>query len=171
MSYCQSTTFFPNFHSKFEMPIYMKVVSLNKMDNFHKGRFWSVLVKFGERGKSSGRHSLTSMFKRGSTVSLTKGWLRVRTNLVKGFIRVHWRGFRGDDPGWPRFDQCSAGLTRLIRSLALMMLIKNLGRHNTPSSWGPTKWIRRGKASSNILCFGHLPQTSLPVQEYFYHKI
>jgi hypothetical protein len=24
------------------MPIYMKVVSLNKMDNFHKGRFWSV---------------------------------------------------------------------------------------------------------------------------------
>jgi hypothetical protein len=30
---------FTNFHSKFEMPIYMKVVSLNKMDNFHKGRF------------------------------------------------------------------------------------------------------------------------------------
>jgi hypothetical protein len=25
----------------------------------------------------------------------------------------------------------SAGLTRLIRSLALMMLIKNLGRHNS----------------------------------------
>jgi hypothetical protein len=24
------------------MPIYMKVVSLNKMDNFHKGRFLSV---------------------------------------------------------------------------------------------------------------------------------
>jgi hypothetical protein len=30
---------FANFPSKFEMPIYMKVVSLNKMDNFHKGRF------------------------------------------------------------------------------------------------------------------------------------
>jgi hypothetical protein len=30
------------FHSKFEMPIYMKVVSLNKLDNFHKGRFLSV---------------------------------------------------------------------------------------------------------------------------------
>jgi hypothetical protein len=37
--YCQSIEFFTNFHSKFEMPIYMKVVSLNKMDNFHKGRF------------------------------------------------------------------------------------------------------------------------------------
>jgi hypothetical protein len=30
------------FHSKFEMPIYMKVVSLDKLDNFHKGRFLSV---------------------------------------------------------------------------------------------------------------------------------
>jgi hypothetical protein len=37
--YCQSIKFFANFYSKFEMPIYMKVVSLNKMDNFHKGRF------------------------------------------------------------------------------------------------------------------------------------
>jgi hypothetical protein len=33
---------FTNFHPKFEMPIYMKVVSLNEMDNFHKGRFWTV---------------------------------------------------------------------------------------------------------------------------------
>jgi hypothetical protein len=30
------------FTSKFEMPIYMKVVSLNKLDNFYKGRFLSV---------------------------------------------------------------------------------------------------------------------------------
>jgi hypothetical protein len=37
--YCQSIKFFTNFYSKFEMPIYMKVVSLKKMDNFHKGRF------------------------------------------------------------------------------------------------------------------------------------
>jgi hypothetical protein len=37
--YCQSIKFFTNFHPKFEMSIYMKVVSLNKMDNFHKGRF------------------------------------------------------------------------------------------------------------------------------------
>jgi hypothetical protein len=37
--YWQLTKFFTLFHSKFEMPIYMKVVSLNKMDNFHKGRF------------------------------------------------------------------------------------------------------------------------------------
>jgi hypothetical protein len=27
--------FFTIFHSTFEMPFYMKVVSLNKMDNFH----------------------------------------------------------------------------------------------------------------------------------------
>jgi hypothetical protein len=31
--------FFMFFHPKFEMPIYMKVVPLNKLDNFHKGRF------------------------------------------------------------------------------------------------------------------------------------
>jgi hypothetical protein len=37
--YCQLTKFFTNFDSKLEMPIYMKVVSLNKLDNFHKGRF------------------------------------------------------------------------------------------------------------------------------------
>jgi hypothetical protein len=37
--YYQSIKFFANFHPKFEMPIYMKVVSLNKMDNFNKGRF------------------------------------------------------------------------------------------------------------------------------------
>jgi hypothetical protein len=70
------------------------------------------------------------MIKRGLTVPLTKGWPRVCVGLVKGFNRVHRQGFRGDDPGWPRFDRCSAGLTRLIRSLALIILIKNLGRHN-----------------------------------------
>jgi hypothetical protein len=37
--YCQLTKVFTNFHSKLEMLIYMKVVSLNKLDNFHKGRF------------------------------------------------------------------------------------------------------------------------------------
>jgi hypothetical protein len=37
--YWQLTKFFTNFQSKFEMPIYMKVVSLNKLDNFHFGRF------------------------------------------------------------------------------------------------------------------------------------
>jgi hypothetical protein len=37
--YCQLTKFFTLFRSKLEMPIYMKVVSLNKMDNLHKGRF------------------------------------------------------------------------------------------------------------------------------------
>jgi hypothetical protein len=30
------------FHSKFKMPIYMKVVSLNKLYNSHKHRFLSV---------------------------------------------------------------------------------------------------------------------------------
>jgi hypothetical protein len=33
------TTFFTNFHPKIEMSIYMKVVSLDKLDNFHIGRF------------------------------------------------------------------------------------------------------------------------------------
>jgi hypothetical protein len=40
--YCHLGKFFILFHSKFGMPIYMKVVSLNKLDNFHKGRFLSV---------------------------------------------------------------------------------------------------------------------------------
>jgi hypothetical protein len=31
--------FFTNFLSKFEMPIYVKVVSLDKLDNFHIGIF------------------------------------------------------------------------------------------------------------------------------------
>jgi hypothetical protein len=87
-------------------------------------------VNFGERGKSSGRHSLTSTVTPVLSVSLTKGPLRVCVGLVKGFIRVHWRGFRGDDPGSPRFDRCLTGLTRQIRSLALMTVIKNLGRHS-----------------------------------------
>jgi hypothetical protein len=34
--------FFPIFLSKFEMPFYMKVVSLNKTYNFPKGRILSV---------------------------------------------------------------------------------------------------------------------------------
>jgi hypothetical protein len=69
-------------------------------------------------------------------VSLAKGWLRVCVDLVKGSNRVHWRGFWGDGPGWPRFDRCLTGLTRLIRSLALMTVIKNLGRH-TPCAAPP----------------------------------
>jgi hypothetical protein len=37
----------------------MKVVSLNKIYNFPKGRILGVYVNFGERGKSSGRHLWT----------------------------------------------------------------------------------------------------------------
>jgi hypothetical protein len=51
-------------------------------------------VNFGERGKSSGRHSLTLTVKPVLTVSLAKGPLRMCVGLVKRFIRVHWRGFR-----------------------------------------------------------------------------
>jgi hypothetical protein len=40
--YCHLGKFFTFFHSKFKTPIYMKVVSLNKLDNFHEGRFLSV---------------------------------------------------------------------------------------------------------------------------------
>jgi hypothetical protein len=51
--------FFTTFPSKSAMPLYMKVVPLNKIYNFPKGRILSVQVKFGERGKSSGRHLWT----------------------------------------------------------------------------------------------------------------
>jgi hypothetical protein len=50
-------------------------------------------VKFGERGKSSGRHSSASGFKRGLTVSLTKGWPRGCVDLVKGVNRGCRLGF------------------------------------------------------------------------------
>jgi hypothetical protein len=69
------------------------------------------------------------MVKRVLTVYLTKGPLRVCVGLVKGFIGAHWRGLSGDDPGSPRFDRGLTSLTRLIRSLALMTILKNLGRH------------------------------------------
>jgi hypothetical protein len=62
------------FHSKFKMPIYMKVVSLNKLDNFNKGRFFSVQVNFGERSKSSEIHLWVLGFKWGLTKTLTMGW-------------------------------------------------------------------------------------------------
>jgi hypothetical protein len=53
---------------------------------------WSRAARL-ERGKSFGRHSPTSGFKRGLTVSLTKGWPQGCVDLVKGFNRVCWRGF------------------------------------------------------------------------------
>jgi hypothetical protein len=59
---------------KFEMPIYMKVVSLNKMDNFPKGRILSVWVNFGERVKSSDRQLWALGFSWDLTMSLTMGW-------------------------------------------------------------------------------------------------
>jgi hypothetical protein len=49
----------------------------------------------------------------------------VCVGLVKGFIGVRWRGFRV----MTLVDLGLTGLTRLIRSLALMTVIKNLGRH------------------------------------------
>jgi hypothetical protein len=103
-------------------------------------------VKFGERGKSSGRHSLTSTVKRGLTVSLTKGWLRVCVGLVKGFIGGSLAGFSGDDPGWPRFDRGLTGLTRLIRSLALTTVIKKLGRHRSLENLSAGGWLKRPPA-------------------------
>jgi hypothetical protein len=59
----QLTRFSTLFHPKLEMPSNMKVESLEKLDNFHMVRFWSVQVKFGERGKSSGGHSKTLGFR------------------------------------------------------------------------------------------------------------
>jgi hypothetical protein len=51
----------------------MKVVSLNKLDNFLKGRFLSVLVNFEERGKSSERHLGLLGLEWGLTKALTMG--------------------------------------------------------------------------------------------------
>jgi hypothetical protein len=98
--------FFKPFHSKFEMPFYMKVVSLIKMDNFHKGRILSVLVNFGERGKSSGRH-LWTLGGPGIWPSL---WPWVGPTSVftsqKGSLGEVSEFLRGDGPGWPWFDHC-----------------------------------------------------------------
>jgi hypothetical protein len=63
--YCQLIKIFTFFLSKFGMPLYMKVVSLKKLDNFHRGRFLSVSVNFGERGRSSRRHSGSIGFREG----------------------------------------------------------------------------------------------------------
>jgi hypothetical protein len=56
----------------------------------------------------------------------------VSVELIKNVISDCRLDFRGDDPGWPWLDQCQQCLTRLIRSLALMILIKNLGHHSLP---------------------------------------
>jgi hypothetical protein len=45
-------------------------------------------VKFGERGKSSRRHSSTSVLERGLTVSLAEGRPQGFVDLVKGSIGV-----------------------------------------------------------------------------------
>jgi hypothetical protein len=62
-----------HFHPKFEMPIYMKVVSLNKLTTFIKVDFLSVYVNFGERDKCSERHLGLLGFEWGLTNSLTMG--------------------------------------------------------------------------------------------------
>jgi hypothetical protein len=62
---------FHHFHSKFAMPPKSKVVPLEKLDNFYIGRFWSVYVNFGERGKSSGGCSRATGFDRGFDQALT----------------------------------------------------------------------------------------------------
>jgi hypothetical protein len=91
------TKFFTNFHSKLEMSIYMKVVSLNKPDNFHKGRLclgeiWRTRQKF-RRTFINIRVSVG--FGRVFDQGLTPGCV----DLVKGFNRDCRLGFRGDGPG------------------------------------------------------------------------
>jgi hypothetical protein len=65
-------------------------------------------VKFGERGKSSGRHSPTSVFKRGLTVSLTK--------VDHGFVETWSRGSIGFTGGvFELMTQVDLGLTSVGR--------------------------------------------------------
>jgi hypothetical protein len=115
---------FKPFHSKLEMPIYMKVVSLIKMDNFHKGRILSVWVNFGERGKSSGRHlwtlggqgvwpSLWPWVGPTSVFTSQKGWIGV----VSKFFEV--------------MAQVDRDLTTVDYFDRLLGLIKNLGHHKS----------------------------------------
>jgi hypothetical protein len=66
----------------------MKVVSLIKMDNFHKSRILSVSVNFGERGKSSGRHLWILGWQGGLTKSLTMGWPHKCVYYSKGVSRL-----------------------------------------------------------------------------------
>jgi hypothetical protein len=110
----------------------MKVVSLNKMDNFHKVDFevfrWNLENAAKVPDDIRWRHCASGVW----SCLVAKGWLLLCANLVKGFIRVLWRSFRGDDLGWPRFDRCLTGLTWLIGSLVLMTVIKNLGHHSLP---------------------------------------
>jgi hypothetical protein len=65
-------------------------------------------VKFGERGKSSGRHSLTLGFKRGLTVFLTKGGPQGCVDLVKGSIEFA-------DSVFEVMTQVDLGLTSVSR--------------------------------------------------------
>jgi hypothetical protein len=87
--------------------------------------YWDILKCPGEIWRT--RQKLWRKFK--DIGVLTKGWPQVGVDSIKRVIRACWLSFRGDDPCWPWFDQSWQCLTRLIRSLALMMLIKNLGRH------------------------------------------
>jgi hypothetical protein len=64
------TKFSTLFHSKFEMLINMKVVSLEKLDNFHIGRF---LKHLGEIWRTRQKFQRTFKDIRGLTVPLTQG--------------------------------------------------------------------------------------------------
>jgi hypothetical protein len=100
------TTFFILFHPKLEMPIYMKVASLDKLENFHIGGFEVF------------RSNLENAAKVPEDIHRCQGlsgvwpyfWPRVDHKGVltwsSGSIALCRLGFRGDDPGWPRIDQC-----------------------------------------------------------------
>jgi hypothetical protein len=135
------TTNLKPFHSKFQMPpIYEKCVprkgdQLLYWPNFEfLGEFWRTWQKFRRRFKDIG---------------VWLGfWPRVCVDMIKRVVSDCWLGFRGDDLGWPRFDQSQRVWLCLTQSSALMMLIKilgrqfakKLGRHSLPplkriSSW------------------------------------
>jgi hypothetical protein len=80
-------------------------------------------------------------FNWGLTMHLIKVWPKVRVDLIKMIISGCWLGFRGHDPGWPRFDESMC----LTRTLALMMLLKNLGRHSLPPLKRISSWDSKSK--------------------------
>jgi hypothetical protein len=38
------------------------------------------------------------------TLTLTQVWPPRYVDMIKRVISDYWLGFRGDDPGWPRFN-------------------------------------------------------------------
>jgi hypothetical protein len=81
----------------------------------------------------------------------------MRVDYLMMIISDCWLGFRGDDPGWPRFDHSQRiWFGWLARSLALIMLIKNLGHHTRRGQEVGGTTRRRGRRRPWAVVVEHL---------------